>query len=88
MNSSLPEIATAATLQQLQSLPIGWTSVPSFKEVMLHIPGWLITASSALFGATFWFDLLQKLTQFRGNTGKSSAPPVTPIVVATPCATN
>ena len=31
--------------------------------------GWLVTASSALFGSPFWFDLLQRMVQLRG-TGK------------------
>jgi hypothetical protein len=35
--------------------------------------GLLITASSALFGAPFWFDLLQHLVELRG-TGPKPAP--------------
>ncbi|MCO6427179.1 hypothetical protein [Nitrosomonas communis] len=35
--------------------------------LLLVIFGWLITASAALFGAPFWFDLLQHLTRLRGT---------------------
>lgn len=54
-------------------LPVGWGQSPEFcilsKDSWVMFAGWLVTASSALFGAPFWFDLLQKLTHLRG-TGK------------------
>jgi hypothetical protein len=28
---------------------------------------WIIVAGSALFGASFWFDILQRLTNLRGT---------------------
>ncbi|MES2128355.1 MAG: hypothetical protein V4463_13890 [Pseudomonadota bacterium] len=63
--------ADPRVLDALWTLPIGWDVAPSFDMHMAaHIPGWLITASSALFGAPFWFDLLQKLVQVRGTGGK------------------
>jgi uncharacterized membrane protein YedE/YeeE len=31
--------------------------------------GWLIVAGAALFGAPFWFDTLQRITQLRGVGG-------------------
>ncbi|SDY17990.1 hypothetical protein [Nitrosomonas sp. Nm58] len=37
---------------------------------LLIIFGWLITASASLFGAPFWFDLLQHLTHLRGTGPK------------------
>jgi hypothetical protein len=39
-------------------------------DTLISLVGWLITASSALLGAPFWFDLLQKLIQVR-DTPKS-----------------
>lgn len=68
------QLATQAPAQAgeavaaLQTLPIGWADFPPRLDAgfLLTIAGWLVTASSALFGAPFWFDLLQKLTQLRG----------------------
>lgn len=61
------------TLIQLASLPVGWADAPELalwsEQTWIMVFGWFVTASSALFGAPFWFDLLQKLTQLRG-TGK------------------
>ncbi len=34
------------------------------------LPGLPITAIASLFGAPFWFDLLQRLTQLRGTGPK------------------
>lgn len=65
--------AVATTIDSLKQLPVGWEQVPELtiqsKQTWEMFAGWLITASSALFGAPFWFDLLQKLTQIR-STGK------------------
>jgi hypothetical protein len=33
----------------------------------------LVTASTAVFGAPFWFDLLQRLVQIRGTGIKPAA---------------
>jgi hypothetical protein len=55
------------------SLPIGWEKSPlSYEGGQLAImaAGWAITASSTLFGAPFWFDLLQKVTNLRGTGPK------------------
>lgn len=53
------------------ALPIGWTAFPPRLEpaFLLQVVGWVMTASSALFGAPFWFDLLQRLVQVR-STGQ------------------
>ena len=69
-----PSAADATeALRSLQMLPIGWQSFPpalgSRWEYLALFGGWLVTASTALFGAPFWFDLLQNITQLRG-TGK------------------
>jgi hypothetical protein len=67
-----------ATLQQLQNhLPIGWTDEYMTDRAVwwawpIAIVGWLITALSTLFGAPFWFDLLQKVVQLR-NSGPTPA---------------
>jgi len=62
------DVGTA--LEGLKALPIGWKTVPAFDAgLLLLLAGWLVTASSALFGAPFWFDLLQRMVQLRG-TGK------------------
>lgn len=66
------------------SLPIGWEQPPfnyvnrvlswnySASQFGLMAAGWLITALSTLFGAPFWFDLLQKITNLRGTGPKVS----------------
>jgi len=38
-----------------------------------HVVGWLLTASAALFGAPFWFDLLQRVVQLRSTGPKPDA---------------
>jgi hypothetical protein len=57
-----------------RSLPFGWANVvvPQgpwdwAKTVALFLVGWLISASSTLFGAPFWFDTLQKLARVRSS---------------------
>jgi hypothetical protein len=39
----------------------------------LMLLGWLIAAGAALFGAPFWFDILQRFVQLRG-TGRPPSP--------------
>ena len=71
-----PNITT--TITELKLLPVGWEQAPEFsllsKPTWVMFIGWLVTASSALFGAPFWFDLLQKMTRLRG-TGKKPEKP-------------
>ena len=65
---SAPDVHFAGqALQKLGMLPIGWDHAP--QSVLLAACGWLLTATSALFGAPFWFDLLQRFVSVRG-TGK------------------
>ena len=59
-------MSTKEAIAELQKLPIGWER--PFEAWM--IAGWLITATSSIFGAPFWFDLLQRLTQLRGTGRK------------------
>ena len=69
--------ATQDALAQLTALPIGWGDqlfvLPAGENRALAfmIFGWLLTASSAMFGAPFWFEALQKLVNMRGS-GKSA----------------
>lgn len=52
--------------------PIGWTdaALADFKtfdreRIALHIAGWTLTAIAMVFGAAFWFDLLNMLLPIR-----------------------
>jgi hypothetical protein len=56
----------------MNQLPIGWQRDGAYADgVAWMIVGWLLTASATLFGAPFWFDLLQNVTNLRG-TGPST----------------
>ena len=70
-----PGALDAAALQQLWTLPIGWSSFPPLLDgrFALQAAGWLLTASTTLFGAPFWFDLLQRAINLR-STGAKPAP--------------
>jgi hypothetical protein len=59
-------------IKALWALPIGWTSFPPVlnAEFAVQVAGWLLTASTTLFGAPFWFDLLQRAVQMRGTGAK------------------
>jgi hypothetical protein len=57
-----------------RSLPFGWANVAvpqpnreGAKAAALFLIGWLISASSTLFGAPFWFDTLQRLARIRSS---------------------
>jgi hypothetical protein len=67
-----PGALDRATFEVLWTLPIGWTSFPPVlnAQFLLQVAGWLVTASTALFGAPFWFDILQRAMQMRGTGGK------------------
>lgn len=66
---------TGQVLQALGEMPIGWGAAPlDVVALLTMVCGWLVTASSALFGAPFWFDLLQRLVQLRGTGRKAEAP--------------
>jgi hypothetical protein len=71
---------TLKILEQLNTtLPIGWPhgfwcnnkkTLVSAGEFGIAFLGWLIAAFSTLFGAPFWFDLLQNVVRLKG-TGPS-----------------
>jgi hypothetical protein len=72
-----PTALDAEALRQLWSMPIGWSSFPPRLDsaFALQVAGWLITAGTTLFGAPFWFDLLQRAVQLRGTGAKPQAQP-------------
>ncbi|MEW6373237.1 MAG: hypothetical protein AB1584_20140 [Pseudomonadota bacterium] len=74
-----PGALDAETLRQLWALPIGWESFPPVLDAAfaLQAAGWLITASTTLFGAPFWFDLLQRAVQLRGTGARPQERPAT-----------
>lgn len=64
---SNPATSSQEALTTLKTLPIGW-STNTF--CLYSIPGWLITATTSLFGGPFWFDLLNQLINLRGTGSK------------------
>lgn len=78
---TLQNAATAADqIKLVTALPVGWEHPPSYytaSQLALMAVGWLITALSTLFGAPFWFDMLQKAVNLRSSgpqiTGKESS---------------
>lgn len=70
--AAAPSAMDARAIEALWQLPIGWHSFPpKFNEAfVLNVAGWLITASTALFGAPFWFNLMKKTLQVRGSGAK------------------
>jgi hypothetical protein len=60
-------------------LPIGWNAVNVaqqeadsqgwFPPILKRLMGWFITGIALSMGATFWFDLLNKVVQVR-STGR------------------
>jgi hypothetical protein len=67
-----PPQAAPAAIADLSALPVGWPNLPRGSQWPTVVFGWLLTASSALFGAPFWFDLLGRFVNLRG-TGKKPA---------------
>jgi hypothetical protein len=68
-----PALLPERLMSTLSTLPVGWEGFvsPSFdlKGVALWLKwvlGVAVTASAAVFGAPFWFDLLQQVIQIRG----------------------
>jgi hypothetical protein len=60
---------------------IGWVKGPMPHDPqswLIALASWIIVASASLFGASFWFDVLQRLTRLKG-TGpepeRSAKPP-------------
>lgn len=72
-----PSALDAEALRQLWAMPIGWSSFPPRLDTAfaLQVAGWLITAGTTLFGAPFWFDLLQRAVQLRSTGAKPQPQP-------------
>jgi hypothetical protein len=72
---------TSDAMNRLVALPVGWeTFPPEFGQALfIQLVGWLVTASAALFGAPFWFDILQQILKIRvrGTGSKPGAIPTT-----------
>lgn len=66
--SGAPGTLDAQAIEALWRLPIGWQNFPPAlnEGFVLNVAGWLLTASTALFGAPFWFELTKKTVQLRG----------------------
>jgi hypothetical protein len=70
-----PETSPGGALAILaKDFPLGW---PAPSVDLLHwgfrVSGWFATAFAALFGAPFWFDLIQQVAQIR-STGPAPKP--------------
>ncbi|HEY0062672.1 MAG TPA: hypothetical protein VGC21_11155 [Telluria sp.] len=70
--AAVPETMSAETVGALFQLPIGWHTFPPRwdQSVVVQLAGWLITASTALFGAPFWFNLMKRTMQLRDTSAK------------------
>jgi hypothetical protein len=66
-----------AMLDALTALPIGWTQFPPMmnQAFALQVAGWIVTASTALFGAPFWFDLMQRVVHMRASGARPDEAP-------------
>jgi len=80
-----PAACAAKLLKDVQDLhiPLGWTANRPEKwgwEWVLKVVGLVLTALALSLGAPFWFDLLNKVTNFRatGAPAASSTPTPTP----------
>jgi hypothetical protein len=69
-----PELQAQALLRQVEAAGplLGWSGFASDTRahgagVALMLLGWLIAAGAALFGAPFWFDVLQRFVKLRGS---------------------
>jgi len=73
-----PGALDPAVFDALMALPIGWSHFPPVADAdfALQVAGWLITASTALFGAPFWFDLMQRVVRMRTTGTRPEDMPV------------
>jgi hypothetical protein len=64
-----PGALDPALFDAMMALPIGWTRFPPAPgaDFALQVAGWCVTASTALFGAPFWFDLMQRVVRMRSS---------------------
>lgn len=71
---TLAPVLDQRALDALWTLPVGWEAFPPAldRSFLLQVAGWLLTASTGIFGAPFWFDILQRVVQLRGTGPKPS----------------
>ena len=69
-----PETQAAELLKQIEGVGplLGWSGYSSDAHrhgwgIIFMILGWVVVAGAALFGAPFWFDVLQRFVQLRGT---------------------
>jgi hypothetical protein len=81
-SSPAAQVPLDAWLDTLGTLPVGWDNHRAWSTAerpwppyawLSFVVGLLVTASSAVFGAPFWFDLLQSLVQIRSTGAKPPA---------------
>jgi hypothetical protein len=72
-----PETEATQLLKQIEGVAplLGWNGFGNDERrhglgIAFMILGWVVVAGAALFGAPFWFDVLQRFVQLRG-TGPS-----------------
>jgi len=49
---------------------VGWVKGPTpdtLQAGFITVTSWVLVAASALFGASFWFDILQRIIQLKGT---------------------
>ncbi len=69
---TIPVSIDQHALEAMWTLPIGWETFPPVydSKFYMQVAGWLLTSSTAIFGAPFWFDLLQRIINLRGTGPK------------------
>jgi hypothetical protein len=74
----VPGALDPAVIDALMTLPIGWSKFPPAlnADFALQVAGWLVTAATALFGAPFWFDLMQRVMRMRATGAKPEEVPL------------
>ncbi|KLU38344.1 hypothetical protein AB595_00245 [Massilia sp. WF1] len=74
----VPGALDPAVIDALMALPIGWTRFPPVlnADFALQAAGWMITAVTTLFGAPFWFDLMQRVVRMRATGAKPEEVPL------------
>lgn len=85
---AVPESFNAEVMNQLWVLPIGWQAFPPVFDAgfALQAAGWLVSASTTLFGAPFWFDILQRAINLRSTGAKPASLNVEQALAAAPAA--
>jgi len=74
----VPGALDPAVIDAMMALPIGWSKFPPVlnADFALQVAGWMITATTALFGAPFWFDLMQRVVRMRATGAKPEEVPL------------